>query len=529
VARLNHATTRADAIEQLVKLFVHIGKAEPKALKEFRNGVVQPLASTYVQHRSELSARSRAALLQLLADLNDARGESAFKLAFEAFAKGPARVPDKDTATELAAAFVAQGALNLDALASPMLEAFLKIKGRDLETFGYPNPQEKFFRALERSARKPWGARMLKLLQLVYQQISTKKVSNPEVAKKDRDLLFWQRGAYRVLAKLCDPTHLEVLLKWATKGKAVERLIVCMGKPARTAAIDMLAHTDGTSEQPIGNAHVAAIILERMGHPAGRQPLLAAIAKTKSLYARALLVSALVKMPLTSASIAEVKKSFELIARQPASEDRQLVRFARALRWLYDPAIVAWLLRQAGALRGAPGRSPKGAQRVFAGVAIEMMTLDQVALPKDFLGRIGGSDYELGEHALASEVLQTCGKRTVCYLQQVTKPENQAPKLSFKGVKAAYMIGVYGNDHDRDQLIGALSKVRNTSIRWAAIRAIKHLWPKGSSNPVMLQQQIDKLSAAQGLAEQPDDYKLRVQIHRDLSELARFVRARAQP
>ena len=64
-----------------------------------------------------------------------------------------------------------------------------------------------------------------------------------------------------------------------------------------------------------------------------------------------------------------------------------------------------------------------------------------------------GTDLEKGVLTPSAGVVKTCGKEAACYLDATTKSTNQSDKMQFVGIKAAYMLGVYGNDKVRDQLL----------------------------------------------------------------------------
>jgi flagellar basal body-associated protein FliL len=65
-------------------------------------------------------------------------------------------------------------------------------------------------------------------------------------------------------------------------------------------------------------------------------------------------------------------------------------------------------------------------------------------------------------------------------LSEIEKSENQEQKTQFVAIKAAYMIGIFGNDQARGELIDRLGSIDNAAVRYAASQTIDQLSPKGS-------------------------------------------------
>ena len=60
-------------------------------------------------------------------------------------------------------------------------------------------------------------------------------------------------------------------------------------------------------------------------------------------------------------------------------------------------------------------------------------------------------------------------------------------------IKAGYMIGVYGNDKTRSDLIDKLGSIDNAAVRFVASQTIDYLSPKGSKEAAdALEKIIDK-------------------------------------
>jgi flagellar basal body-associated protein FliL len=56
----------------------------------------------------------------------------------------------------------------------------------------------------------------------------------------------------------------------------------------------------------------------------------------------------------------------------------------------------------------------------------------------------------------------------------------QSKGKEFGGIKAAYMIGILGDESAAAELVDRLDAIENDSIMMAVLKSIDHLCPKGS-------------------------------------------------
>jgi hypothetical protein len=84
----------------------------------------------------------------------------------------------------------------------------------------------------------------------------------------------------------------------------------------------------------------------------------------------------------------------------------------------------------------------------------------------------------------AEALLKACEDRAPCYVDAITKRENQDRKTQFTGIKAAYMAAIYGNDQTRDAIVSRLENIDNAAVRYVSSLAIDRLSPKGSKTAV---------------------------------------------
>jgi hypothetical protein len=70
------------------------------------------------------------------------------------------------------------------------------------------------------------------------------------------------------------------------------------------------------------------------------------------------------------------------------------------------------------------------------------------------------------------------------------KSEHQEKDKQFIAIKAGYMIGIYGDEKARDELIAGLESVENAAVRFTAAQTVDYLSPKGSKDAADLLQRI---------------------------------------
>jgi len=76
-----------------------------------------------------------------------------------------------------------------------------------------------------------------------------------------------------------------------------------------------------------------------------------------------------------------------------------------------------------------------------------------------------------GAFGEASSVVKSCGKEASCYLDAATKAARQGDKQQFTGIKAAYMVGIYGNEKVRDQLVSGVDL--RTKVRMGRVLGVR--------------------------------------------------------
>ncbi len=467
--------------------------AEVKALLD---KIVGPLTDIYVANHAELDTKSRVALIKLLAATRDARAEPALKTALEEYAKRPRRSKDD---SDIKWVVRAQADMNLDGLAQPMVDAFSKFRASTmLGGITYKD----FSKAIVTTARKDWVGPMLKLLEPPIERPK----NNKEKDKLDvyRDQVLWQTTAAQVLGKVKATEAIEPLLKTIldpTKGDVAKTALLALvkiGQPAIDRTIKLLKDEDtGLKEfhlakvqkatkakkPPTDDPHVriAAQILGTMGNPAAIPHLIAVANKADKEGQKAVILAELAKIPAT----AESKKAFmaayneiSLDSATPATRDNAMAMLTDAAATFYDATLIDALFERAESIKGDK-QDKKGLQALVATAGIKLMTPKQVPQVDAFVKR-NGTKLEKDNFKLGEAMVKACGDKVACYLEQIGNSENQDAKTYFKGIKAAYMIGVYGDDKTRDELVKKLQVIEKDEVRFAAMQTIDKLAPKGS-------------------------------------------------
>lgn len=463
--------------------------AEMKALAD---KVVDPLTKLYTEGYADLDEKTREATIKLIAAFRDKRGEGAMKKAFEEFAKSGKGADDVKWAARAA------GEMALDGVSEAMGQAFDKLKASSKEGASvYRDLNE----AMLKHPSKGWsGLLKLKLQPEIAPPTDAK---DPSAVERYRNELFWQTTSAQLLGELKDETAVEPLLKImldpakADVQATAVLALVKIGKPAAERTKKILADQDpdmaaycaartqkatNAKEPPKDKPHIptAAVILGAMGRSDTLDAMIAAVGAEKDASNRAVIAREIAKIPATEASKAAFKTAYEATPL-----DEQIPPGANALQTLteaagsfYDSSMVPWLLERANKTAGA-GDAKTLLQSTATITAIKLMKPDQTGTVNDAVGK-WGTQIEKDAFALASEMLKACTTQVPCYLSAIEKSDNQSTKKQQAGIKAGYMIGVFGDAKARDELIKRLGSIDNAAVRFVASQTIDYLSPKGS-------------------------------------------------
>jgi hypothetical protein len=208
---------------------------------------------------------------------------------------------------------------------------------------------------------------------------------------------------------------------------------------------------------------------------------------------KAVIAREIAKLPATPASKQAFREAYESI-----SLDTDIPPGANALQVLtesvsafYDPALIPWLIERADKTKGSSDQQSL-LQSTATVTAIKLMKPEQAGIVSGAVRR-WGTQLEKDSYKMGDELLKACGDRASCYLTAIEKSENQEKATQFTGIKAGYMIGIFGDDKARDGIVERLDSIENAAVRFTAAQTIDFLSPKGSKETAdELQKIIDK-------------------------------------
>ncbi|MFZ5895277.1 MAG: HEAT repeat domain-containing protein [Myxococcota bacterium] len=507
VDKLSESSWRARAVNRFEQFFEDALTRSNKNLKaaevqELINKTVEPLTKTYVEAGDTLDPKSRVALIKLLSGYRDKRANPAYKKAFDDFAKSPKTNKDDQ---DIKWAAIAVGDMKEESLAGPMLEAFLKLRANTmLGGVVYKD----YNAAMLQMPSKSWAGPLIKKLEA--------EVTRPGPAqKKDKDAIedymdqqFWQTTAASLLGKIGDPAAVEPLIKVILDPAKVDFhqtamvALIELGKPSTDAAIKLLKGQDeklesycktrikDTGGDPTKGkpcVQSAAVILGSIGRVDAVGPMVEVLKGENDDSTKAVLARELPKLPATPESIAAFKAVYDglpLNAQIPPGQPA-LEALTEAAGQFFDPSLVDWLIRRADTIKaGADEKDEKqGLQQAITVTVIKLAKPDQLAAVKKAANSYG-TQLEKDLLAQAEGLLKACGDRAACYVEALSKRENQDRKTQFTGIKAGYMAVIFGNDQTRDEIVSKLDGIDNAAVRYVSSLAIDRLSPKGSKSAV---------------------------------------------
>lgn len=506
VDKLNEPTWRARAVNRFEQFFEDSLTRANKNLKapevqELINKSVEPLTKAYVEGGDQLDPKSRVALIKLLSGYRDKRADPAFKKAFEDFAKSPKTNKDD---TDIKWAAIAVGDMKEEALAQPMLEAFLKLRANTmLGGVVYKD----YNAAMLQMPNKAWAGPLMQKLEAEVSRPGPQQKKDKDAIEEYMDQQFWQTTAASLLGKIGDPAAVEPLMKVILDPAKIDFqatamvALIQLGKPATERAIKLLKGQDEKLESYClrrikdtgGDAkgkpcvQSAAVILGSIGRADAVGPMIEVLKSDVDESTKALIARELPKLPSSPESIAAFKSVYESLGLgaqippgQPALES-----LTEAAGQFFDPSLIDWLIKRADTIKaGADEKDAKqGLQQAITVTAIKLAKPDQLATVKRAVASYGTS-LEKDLVAQAEGLLKACEDRAACYVEAITKRENQDRKTQFTGIKAGYMAAIYGNEQTRDEIVSKLESIDNAAVRYVSSMAIDRLSPKGSKSAV---------------------------------------------
>jgi hypothetical protein len=496
VEKLEDGAWRARAIKQLDQFYEDTmtranQAADSPEAKQLVDKIVGPLTETYVAQYDGLDEKSRHRLIKLLATMRDPRTEPALTKAIGEFAQKGRGGEDLKWAARAAAD------MKLASTSDEMIGAYSKLRA-DSEEGGAV--WRDMMASMNDMADKSWTPKLVAALEPDMDlpqpgEQSKEKVSN------FRNQQFWQTTAVQLLGTIGDPAAIDPLLKIMldpTKaGLQTDAAIslVKLGKPAVARATQVLQgepkelvewaglrarKASNLPAPPSDSPHVraAAIVLGTIGHASAGPALMTALEKEKNEVNQAVILRELTKLPASPELEQAFKAGFQRLEPDAVIPPGQpaLQVLAESATSFFDPALVPWLISETAKIK-----DDEETRSALLVAAIKLMVPEQVASVGAAVDKYG-SDLEKAVFNEAAGVVKSCGKEAGCYLDAATKAAKQGDKAQFVGIKATYMVGIFGNEKVRDQLVSGVDPISNAAVRFTAAKVIDFLSPAGSTS-----------------------------------------------
>jgi hypothetical protein len=490
VEKLDDSAWRARAVSRLAEMFEGVISRSNKDLKapavqEFVNKTIDPLMKLYVEQYDLLDSKTRVMTIKLLSDYRDKRTEPALKKAFESFAKAPKTSRDE---TDIKWAAQAQEQLKLDGLSVPLLEAFMKLRASSmLGGVSYRDVNEAM---KAQPPNKAWVDPLITKLEAEIAPVSNKDKNSFDDA---RDQVFWQTTAAEALGRIGDPKAVEPLFKVlldptkADVAYTAGLALVKIGKPAADLAVKLskseveklqtfqlrrIKEVTGNDEKGKPWVGTAAKVLGASSRPEAGPALMALIDAEQDDTLRAVFVDELSRVPATPETKEAFKKAF---VKVPV---KFVPGLAESAGRFCDAEFVPWMLETAGSIKGDQDEREL-AQQALVQTAMKIATPAQMPAVKEAMDKYD-ADRAKSLYAKVEPLVAKCKEDASCYLEALKSSDNQSEANQFVGIKAGYMVAIFGNEPVRDQLVGSLKPITNASLRHVASQTIDVLTPKGS-------------------------------------------------
>jgi HEAT repeat protein len=561
VGDLKDATKQPVAIKRIIQFYED---AMTRDKKDKNGPTVKPLLDQIVTPMNDicmdasLQPRLRATVVKFLSDVRDKRAIGCFKKTLEEYK------PDQ-TEEDVQNVLRAVAAMKDDAkeLAPSVMKVFTTAK------FSKPKVKQ---------IGKDLTNALLAVVSTAQEDELVKMLDAPidlKVEENVHEQAFWQTVAARALGDMKSQKAIRPLIKTIlspSKGPVSNTALVALvkiGKAAVGPAEQLLKGEDkelveySTAEALKGadgdpgskdkdgkikkeireaaeKAYVsnAAQILGALGADSSAAPLLGALEKADDS-TKVIISMVLPLVPKSNETIEAFKATFD-----KSKMDLEVPGVGSAKELLadgscdfFDAGLVPWLTDAAVNLKAGGGVEQPDVDsiRTYALLAtMKVMKADQIANVEALANiKTKGTDDKgkeidttLGksfekEWKQAKELVTNCKDGVDCYMSKLVDDKSQEKDGQFTGIKAAYMIGILGNDATRAKLVEAMPKITNGAVRQAALKALQALAPKGDAAAA------EKLLAMLEKAEEAKDEKLSSEYQVFIQVAAR-LRARAQ-
>lgn len=504
VKRLDDVARRTAATTRLVQFFEDAMTKDNKDrngpnVKPLLDKIIEPMTKICVT--GDLEEKTQSKVVKFISDSRDARGADCLVKTLKNF-KPEANEEDVRWAAR------AVGPMGLKAASGPLLDVFLKLRPSKLKKV--PELYRDVHDALVDLADPAWEAQLITQLN--------RPINDRKDMQNLRDEVYWQTTAAELLGTMKSKAAVKPLLKAVISpmkadiaATAVSALIK-IGKDAVGPTIALLKGEDkdlvqysiaenikgagGDAKQQdaakkgADKAHIgiAAIVLASIGREEAAGPMIEMLATADDL-PRAIIARELAKLPKTPETVKAFQAAYEKtpngLSIPPGLGARESLLEAAGM--FYDASFVPWLVSTAIGLKGeADDIDPIRASSLMT--VLKLATNDQSAEVEKLLNvKANGPDgkpttlgkaYEK-EWKITKALLSACGEKDECFLAKLAEPASQTTDNQFQGIKAAYMVGVYGTPAVRQRVLDVMPKLTNAAVRFVAVQVVDHLSPKG--------------------------------------------------
>jgi HEAT repeat protein len=523
VKKLSDPATRPGAVTRLIQFFEDAMTRDNKdrngpTVKPLLDQIVEPMTQICVS--GDLDERTQSKLVKFLSDARDPRGEPCLVKVLKDYK------PDS-TEEDVRWAVRAVGAMKLKSAAAPLIDVFKKMKASKPKADAiYRDVSD----AMKEINDPSWESDLIGLLN--------RPIADPKDMATKKDELVWQITAAQILGMQKSEKAVLPLLKIVLSPLKADAALtailglVKIGKPSIQPTIALLngenkdlveyskietLKAQGGGDKPSAEAQkaaatayisTAALVLATIGREESVPPMLAVLEKAEDV-PRAIIAREIAKLPKSPDVVKAFQTAYEktpiTLSIPPGLGAKEALLEASGT--FFDPSLTPWIVKTALDAKGEEG-DLQPVREASLQAAIKLMTNDQVAeVDKLYNLKATGSDGKpstLGkgfekEYKLAKDMVAACGDKVDCYLGKLGEPASHAKETQFQGIKAAYMVGIYGTPDVRQKLLDMMPKITNAAVRFVSVTVIDNLSPKG--DPAI----ADKLQAIVDEAEAKKD------------------------
>ncbi len=499
--RLDDPALRPQAIKRLVQFFEDAmtradkNRDDPK-VKELLDKIVPPLIKTYMEGNS-IDDRTKSEIVKLLADTRDERAKPVWIKALKDYKPN---VTEADIRAS-ARAIHETGIKDPEAM-DALIDAFMKFEaGSKKGALIYVDLQK----ALVGISAPSWKSQLLERINRPMEKLNPKKDKDKEdKIRAYRNEQFWQTTAAKILGNIKATEAIKPLFKTVIDPNKADiaatsiLAMVKMGKDSMNTLIDTLLGKDkeiaefaakkikNKKEAAIAPARSAALVIGTIGRKDGVKPLLLALDKvnkndriTKAIIAREL--SKCPKTPESLKAFVEVYKNMSPLAVIPPGHPAVVV-LSESLAQFYDPSVIDVLIERGNNFKGETEDRDIIRDSAMT-TMIKLMNKSQLDLVErtinEWAPKKDQAKLEKAAFKKAKSVVTACGEKLECYLAKLEEAAVQEKKEQFQGIKAAYMLGILGNDKTRMEIVKRFPRIKNAAIKFAAGQALDRLAAKG--------------------------------------------------